>query len=110
MIAAATSPTVIAGQDDVPRASPPGPRTAARIPTSAASPAWSRTDAISRIPSQKSGTETPNWLVTRTIASLTRPSRSADQMPAGRAISSAMTMPTTAERHGGGQPLEQRHA
>ena len=61
------------------------------------------------MPIQKSGTDTPNWLVTRTIASLTRPSCSADQMPAGSAISSAMTMPTTAERHRRGQPLEQDH-
>ncbi len=45
---------------------------------------------------QKSGTETPNWLATRTIASLSLPSCSADQMPAGRATSIAMTIPTTA--------------
>ena len=48
------------------------------------------------MPIQKSGIDTPNWLVTRTIASLTRPSCSADQMPAGSAISSAMTIPTNA--------------
>lgn len=48
------------------------------------------------MPIQKSGTDTPNWLATRMIASLTRPSCSADQMPAGTAISSATTMPTTA--------------
>ena len=83
---------------------------AAGTPTSEASRSVDENSAISRMPIQKSGIETPNWLVTRTIASLTRPSCSADQMPAGSAISNAMTMPTIAERHGGGQPLEQRSA
>ncbi len=50
--------------------------------------------AISRIPNQKSGIDTPNWLVMRTMASERRPSCSADQMPAGSAINSAITMPT----------------
>ncbi len=49
---------------------------------------------ISRMPIQKSGTETPNWLVTRMIPSLIRPSRSAENTPSGIAMSSAMTMPT----------------
>jgi hypothetical protein len=51
--------------------------------------------AMSRMPNQKSGTETPSWLLTRTIPSLTLPSCSADQMPAGSAISRAITMPAT---------------
>ncbi|CAH0280330.1 hypothetical protein SRABI128_03628 [Microbacterium sp. Bi128] len=51
---------------------------------------------MSSIPSQKSGIETPNWLVRRTITSLTRPSRSAEYTPAGTEMSSAITRPTTA--------------
>ena len=91
------------------RSQPPGSSSSGRYPDVGSQPSVDANSAISRMPIQKSGIDTPNWLATRTIASLTRPSCSADQMPAGSAISSAMTMPTTAERHRRGQPLEQRH-
>ncbi len=78
------------------RNQPPGSSRSGRYPDVGSQCSVDANNAISRIPIQKSGIETPNWLVTRTIASLRRPSRSADQMPAGRAMSSAMMIPTTA--------------
>ena len=95
MIAPATRPTVSAGST-MWRSHPPGLSSSGWYPDVGSQPSVVENSAISRMPIQKSGTDTPNWLATRMIASLTRPSCSADQMPAGSAISSAMTMPTTA--------------
>ena len=67
-----------------------------RYPEVGSQPSVVENRPISRMPSQKSGIETPNWLVTRTMASLRRPSRRAEYVPAGSAISAAITMPAAA--------------
>ncbi len=94
MIAAATTPTVSPGRT-MWRSQPPGSSNSGRYPEVGSQPSVVANRAISRMPIQKSGIETPNWLVMRTMASLTRPSRSAEKMPAGSAIGSAITMPTS---------------
>jgi hypothetical protein len=95
MIAPATRPTVSAGSTRC-RSHPPGSPNSGRYPDVGSQCSVDANNAISRIPIQKSGIDTPNWLPTRTSASLTRPSRSADQMPAGSAITNAITIPAAA--------------
>src|SRR2546429_8083500 len=101
MIAAATKPTVNPG-NTMWRSQPAGSSNSGRYPDVGSQPSVVANSAISRMPNQKSGIDTPNWLVRRTMASETRPSRSADQMPAGGAGTTASTKPNTPRGTGGG--------
>ena len=108
-MAAATRPTVSAGST-MWRSQPAGSSNSGRYPDVGSQPSVDANNAISRMRHPEVGNRHPELAGDphdRVADSL--PSCSADQMPAGSAISSAITMPTNAERDGRGQTLEQDH-
>ena len=77
MIAPATRPTVNAGST-MWRSHPTGSSNRGRYPEVGSHPSVVENSATSRMAIQKSGTDTPNWLLIRITASLARPSRNAE--------------------------------